>query len=290
MEYMMYAGLGAIVLLMCVPQYIALRIRNTRAKPQDPQLGRKFIFSQFQHLAILMLLVGLTVSAYDFSVYFFEPLVEAQEEEKRAKEEAGSGAIIPMSSLLYSPPMIPAPVPAIPMPPNPEGIELAPPPKAIAEPEPIPIPAAVPVATPAPLVEEAVFLPPADPAMVAALKPKRIWWNGQQRIAAGLATSGLLHALMMAFILRFTTNAKHFRQVSRSFIGVRLQLAGLVLMTLSTLTILMLYQEGDTEYSNLAKVTGIVAVWGPAALIHAAWLYLYRNKEMSQPMAEVENG
>src|SRR5690348_4968867 len=68
-----------VVLLLFAVQYIALRIRDTRANPPDPQLGRKAVLYLFFNAAVFLALVGFTVSALDWAEYLFDPLVAAQQ-------------------------------------------------------------------------------------------------------------------------------------------------------------------------------------------------------------------
>jgi hypothetical protein len=214
-ELGVFAFSGAvIVLIVGVLQYLALRIRNTRATPPDPQIGRKFIFCHFMHLAILLLLVGLTVSSLDWSEHFFEPMVEAQQAKKEVERARERG--------------------------------------------------------------EDALPPPNIPANLLA-KPPREWFNERQRLAAGLVASGLLHISLFWSFLRFATNARQFPSVGRSFVGLRLVSCGLILMTLTTIALIGLFHKGETDYSDVSVMAGLVVVWGPAAIIHLIVLMVSRR-------------
>jgi len=58
----LYIGPAVLIVLM-IAQYIALRIRDTRASPADPHLGRKSGCYFFLNLALTMAAIGLTWSA-----------------------------------------------------------------------------------------------------------------------------------------------------------------------------------------------------------------------------------
>jgi len=201
-DYYVYIYLGIVVSLFGLVQYIVLRTRNSRAIPPDPQIGRKFILGYFLHLAILLLLAGLTVSSLDWSEHLFEPMVEAQKAKKDAEAAKERGE---------DPPMNPA-----------------------------------------------AGLPP----------PVRDKFNEKQRTAAGLVASGFFHILIFWPLLRFATNAKEFPAVGRSFIGLRLFLCGLTMMTLTTISLVGVFQKGETDLTNASIMVGLAGVWGPAALIH----------------------
>lgn len=74
---------GMYSLVVVVPlyaiQYLALRIRDTRANLPDPHLGRKAVCYMFFNAGVLFVLVGLTISALDWTSYIFEDAVKAQQ-------------------------------------------------------------------------------------------------------------------------------------------------------------------------------------------------------------------
>ena len=222
-EYTVFIYVGVLVSLFGLVQYIVLRTRNSRAVPPDPQIGRKFILAYFLHLAILLLLAGLTVSSLDWSEHFFEPLIDAQEAKKEAEAARERG-------------------------------------------------------------EE----PPANPA--AGLPPAvRDKFNEKQRAAAGLVSSGLFHILIFWPLLRFATNAREFPAVGRSFVGMRLFLCGLTVMTLTTLSLVGVFQKGDTDLTNASVIAGLAVVWCPAALVHVVALLASRRWHRGERHAETED-
>jgi hypothetical protein len=201
MRYMEWAvalyWLVPILLVGGIVQYILLRARNARAVPHDPQLGRKFLLAMFLHIAILLILGGLSVSMVDWAEYAFEPVIERREAQKEAElaRERGEEA-----------PVFPA------------------------------------------------GLPPKGP---------REWFNEKQRTAAGLVSSGLLYACLFWPALRFLTNARRFPAAGRSFTGLRLLLSVVIVMILTTISLIGVFQKG-----NAGLVAGLAVVWGSSALLH----------------------
>jgi hypothetical protein len=122
-----FVVIGIIPILMAFSiQFIALRIRETRAMPRDPQVGRKAALFLFFNLAIFLLLFGLTLSSLDLTEYLFEPAVTAQAVRQT-----------PPTSMPTQPALIPEVDPTIPVP------------AGATTPPPAPLPASV-VAPPAP--------------------------------------------------------------------------------------------------------------------------------------------
>ena len=52
--------LYAVLPLFAMVQYISLRIRDTRASPQDPHLGRKSLLYMLFNIAVFTTLAGFT--------------------------------------------------------------------------------------------------------------------------------------------------------------------------------------------------------------------------------------
>ena len=75
----MLSGSGTSLLLMygLVPiaifgfalQFITLRIRDSRATPQDPHLGRKSLFYFFFNISIFLILIALSISSLSGCVF-----------------------------------------------------------------------------------------------------------------------------------------------------------------------------------------------------------------------------
>lgn len=206
---------GGLVLLV---QFLSLRIRNTALPPdeRDPHLGRKFALGLFLHLAVLLLLVGLTV----FAVDFFEELINGGGNNSPAAAPAGPGPLAMTTS--------------------------------------------GPVAKPFP--------------------------NAQQRVAFGLMLSGVLHGVLFAMLLFFSTNARKFPAVSRAFVLNRLLVAGVILMLVTTEFCLLLFSEGgESVESPFGHILGMAVVWGPVAIGNLLWLFFGLNQEKAKAtrMAEV---
>lgn len=212
---------GGVVLLV---QFLSLRVRNTALPPEDrdPHVGRKFALGVFLHLAVMLLLVGLTVSAVDI----FEELINGGNNgwntPPTVRFNGGGGP--------WGPP--------------------TPPPAPVAKP----------------------------------------FFDTQQRVAAGLMLSGVMHGVLFAMLLYFATNARKFPAVSRTFVLNRLLVAGVILMGVTTQFCLYLFSEDGTGTgdSPFGRILGIAVVWGPAAIGHLLWLLFGLNKEKAKVTRAVE--
>ena len=98
--------------------------------------------------------------------------------------------------------------------------------------------------------------------------PKFEFFNDNQRTAAALILSGLMHFVLFFVILLVATNNSQKRLVARSFVVARLLLAGVITMTATTAFLVGMLQRGDTNYNMLKVVIGFGLVWGPTALVH----------------------
>jgi hypothetical protein len=155
-------------------------------------------------LAIILLLMGFTLSALEGTEYLFGPAVKAQENRKNG--DAGVPAVDPTT-----------------------GQSLPPPP--------------------------------------------RDWFNEEQRTAAGLTASGLMYAVLFLLAIRWVTNDRDFPAVRRAFAGSRLGLAVLIVMAATTVSLVALFQRGETELKTIQKNTAVVLVWGPTALLHFVLMF-----------------
>lgn len=65
--FAVFSGIGGAVVLLF--QFLGLRVKNAALPPdeRDPHLGRKFALGVFLHVAVMLLLTGLTVSAVDIA-------------------------------------------------------------------------------------------------------------------------------------------------------------------------------------------------------------------------------
>jgi hypothetical protein len=125
---------------------------------------------------------------------------------------------------------------------------------------------------------------PAPPPPVVTPPPPPPWFNPTQRAAVALIASGLLHGMIVALVLRLATNDRTEPAVARANAGIRLVLAGLIVLATNTATLIVLLAEGSTDWSPLAIYTGIAAVWGPTAAVHL-WLLL-RGRAGKKPAEE----
>ena len=73
---------GPAVVVLFVVQYVALRVRDTRAAPPDPHLGRKALLYFFVNAGCFLVLVGLTISSVDWVGYLFEDAIAAQQQQR----------------------------------------------------------------------------------------------------------------------------------------------------------------------------------------------------------------
>jgi hypothetical protein len=201
-DTLLVAGVPAVVVLFAV-QFVALRIRDARATPQDPHLGRKALLYFFVNAGVFLALIGLTISSADWVAYLFEEAITAQQQQR---------------------------------------------------------------ANPAPNQPPAFLQPP--PVVPPVAPPPRDWFNDQQRLAAGLVTSGFLYGVLFWLIARVATNDKQFPAVRRAFAAVRLLVAGVVVVTLGTVAIVQAFQRGETDFDQVATEIGIAVVWGPTAVLH----------------------
>src|SRR6478735_6656877 len=80
-EPLLLAGIPVLVVLFAL-QFLALRIRDTRATPQDPHLGRKSLLYFFVNAGCFLVLIGLTISAVDWVEYLFEDAIAAQQQQR----------------------------------------------------------------------------------------------------------------------------------------------------------------------------------------------------------------
>lgn len=206
-SYLTIVFVYAAVAAALVPlfRFGSLRVRNEALPPaaRDPQLGRKFVLCLFTHVCLMMILVGLTVSADDAIWYAVEPMQIAED-----VREGGEGG-----------------------------------------------------------------------RMLAVARPPKKWWNGQQRMAAALVLSGLIHGGLAWASLFFLTNQRRQPGVARSFVVLRFGLCGLLLLIGNTLALIMLLSEGKTDYRVLSVYFAVIGVWGPAMLGHLGWMLLaYRRR------------
>ena len=180
-------------------QFITLRIRDSRATPQDPHLGRKSMLYFFFNGSIFLVLIGLTISSLNVYELLFESAVNAQERRKHGLPE---------------PPMV-------------------------------------------------------DPQTGQPIPPVPVeWFNDQQRLGAGLITSGLVYGILFFTLIHYFTNDRDFPAVRRAFASIRFTVAGLIVFTAATVGIVSTFQKGEYEYKTLQTIFAVSLIWWPVALLH----------------------
>ncbi len=187
--------LYAILPLFSLVQYVSLRIRDTRASPQDPHLGRKSLLYLFFNIAAFTALAGFTLSAMDWVKYLFEPIAAA-------------------------------------------------------------------------------------PVVV------RDWYTTEQRLAAGLVVSGILHGLLFWIIIRLGTNDKQFPAVGRAAIGMRLTVAGLITFYASSAAIVLAFAKEPVGFDSLQQTCVIASVWAPTAVLHLVLMLMSSGWQRKRDVAE----
>ena len=186
--------LYAVLPLFAMVQYISLRIRDTRASPQDPHLGRKSLLYMLFNIAVFTTLAGFTLSALDWMKYLFEPIAAA--------------------------PVV--------------GVD---------------------------------------------------WFSTEQRNAAGLVVSGILHGLLFWIIIRLGTNDKQFPAVGRAAIGMRLAVAGLITFYTSSATIMLSFDK-ELASRGLQQTCAIAIVWAPTAVLHLVLMLMSSGWQRKRVPAE----
>lgn len=214
--FAMFSGIGGAVVLLF--QFLGLRMRNAGLPPEerDPHLGRKFTLGVFLHVAVMLLLAGLTVSAVDIAGEMTDNL---------------GGNTTPTTA--WGGP--------------PGGMRPTPP--------------------------------------ATTTKP---FFDAQQRLAAGLMLSGVLHGVLFFMLLTFGTNARKFPAVGRAFVVNRLLVAGLILMSVTTSFCVFLFAEGDMKIGSFGPILGLAVVWGPTALGHFLWLVFAMKQDEAKKVKLAE--
>jgi hypothetical protein len=205
---------GAVVLLF---QFLGLRVKNASlpSEERDPQLGRKFALGVFLHVAVMLLLTGLTISAVDIATEMTTNL---------------GGNTTPTSA----------------------------------------------------------FRGPGMPPPTTSTTTSKPFFNTQQRTAAGLMLSGVLHGVLFFMLLTFGTNARKYPAAGRAFVVNRLLVAGLILMSVTTSFCLFLFSEGDMKVDSFGPILGLAVVWGPTALGHFLWLVFAMKQDEAKKVKLAE--
>ena len=126
---------------------------------------------------------------------------------------------------------------------------------------------------------------PVPPGMPVPKAPRE-WFNDKQRTAAGLVSSGLLYAMIFWTVLRLCTNSRTFPAAGRSFVGVRLLISVAIIMTLTTIAMVGVFQKGDTDLRSGGLIVGLALVWGTSALLHLVALLMSGDWHRGQRTVE----
>jgi hypothetical protein len=206
-----------IAIFSLMVQFLALRFKNSSLPEEnrDPHLGRKFGLHVFQHVGMLLILVGLTLSAVDIADQVF-----------------GNKAPTNSGPTMYWGPGSPPP-PASTPPPNP--------------------------------------------------------FTEVQQAAAGLMLSGVLHTILFTMLILFGTNAMKQPAVGRAFHMNRTMIAGLILLTVTTMFCMVLFKDTTKNSIGLemfSKIIGVAVIWGPTALGHFLWVMVDMAKDKQRTKAK----
>lgn len=98
-----------------------------------------------------------------------------------------------------------------------------------------------------------------------------------QRVALPLVVSGVLFSLVSLLLIRLGTNEPHYPAARRTFGGVRLAIAGLIVMVAGTLAVEVLFRKdnGLATTRPYAVAIGLLMVWLPTAAIQLFVLKRY---------------
>lgn len=96
-----------------------------------------------------------------------------------------------------------------------------------------------------------------------------------QRVAWPLVISGVLFSLLSLVLIKAGTNDSRFPAVRRTFVGLRLVVAGLNVMAAVTVLIELLFQKDLPTTRPYATVIGLLIVWLPTTAVHLFLIKLY---------------
>jgi hypothetical protein len=103
-----------------------------------------------------------------------------------------------------------------------------------------------------------------------------------KRVGAALMFAGFTFGLLQFVIIHMATNNRRWPLVRRVFGGWRLAITGMVVMTMFTLLVIMLFQE-SVRPEDIQDFFAILFVWTPAWLID---LVLLRTRSQQYPPDE----
>jgi hypothetical protein len=103
-----------------------------------------------------------------------------------------------------------------------------------------------------------------------------------KRFGAGLMFSGFTFGLVQFVLIHMSTNNRRWPLVRRVFGGWRLAVTGMVVLTMFTLLVVMLFQD-NVRPEAIQDFFAILLVWTPAWLID---LVLLRTRSQQYPIEE----
>jgi len=114
------------------------------------------------------------------------------------------------------------------------------------------------------------FPPPPPPPQ----QPNDPFDRVSQRVAWPLVISGVLCSLVSLLVIKVGTNDARFPAARRTFVGLRLVIAGLNVMVAVTLLIELLFQKDLATTRPYAVAVGLLIVWLPTAVFQ---LFLFKQ-------------
>jgi hypothetical protein len=101
-------------------------------------------------------------------------------------------------------------------------------------------------------------------------------YSKTQRMAAGLMAAGLLLSLFQLLLIVGFTNNRKWPESRRVFVGWRLAIHSMVVITAFTALVVTVFQEAPVE-EELMRYATILVVWFASWLIHLILLKVYRG-------------
>jgi hypothetical protein len=114
-------------------------------------------------------------------------------------------------------------------------------------------------------------LPPPPPPQ----QPNDPFDRVSQRVAWPLVISGVLCSLVSLLLIKAGTNDARFPAARRTFVGLRLVIAGLNVMIAVTLLIELLFQKDLATTRPYAVAVGMLIVWLPTTAIQLFLMKMY---------------
>jgi hypothetical protein len=108
-----------------------------------------------------------------------------------------------------------------------------------------------------------------------------------QRNGFAMIISGIAFGLFHLFIIMGFTNDRRFPATRRVFVGCRLAVHGLVVMTTFTILVIQVFQP-SIGFKELRPILGVLMVWGPSWIVHLVLLRIYRSNSPSRLRRRVD--